>query len=268
VVLFDVATGARIGRPLHPPYGPIHAPRQSRDINGIAFSRDGRLLATAGNDGSVVVWDLTGRVPIGRRLRPHPGVSVNTVAFSPDGRTLVSGVDDGTVVLTRVPDGKVLYELTRDNGPLTIALAFSPDGRTLATGAIDGKVRLRDSHTGKVRLPAWDVGGGPVVAMSFSPDGSMLAASGSEGTTALWDVRSGKRIGVPLPGPSSRGVGASDQTGHTLAIAFDDGTVLLWDIDPASWRKRACAVAGRHLTPQEWQEFLPDRPYQPSCGTR
>jgi hypothetical protein len=63
-------------------------------------------------------------------------------------------------------------------------------------------------------------------------------------------------------------VAAFDPIGHTLAIAFNDGTVLLWDIDPASWRKRACAVAGCRLTPQEWQDFLPGRPYQPSCGTR
>jgi hypothetical protein len=42
----------------------------------------------------------------------------------------------------------------------------------------------------------------------------------------------------------------------------------LWDVDPASWLKRACAVAGRPLTQQEWREFLPGRPYQPSCRTR
>jgi hypothetical protein len=63
-------------------------------------------------------------------------------------------------------------------------------------------------------------------------------------------------------------VAVLDPTGHTLATAFDDGTVLLWDVDPASWLKWACAVAGRPLTPQEWQDFLPGRPYRPSCRTR
>jgi WD40 repeat protein len=106
------------------------------------------------------------------------------------------------------------------------------------------------------------------MGMRFSPDGSVLVTSGSEGTTALWDLRSGKRIGALLHGPPSQGVATFEPTGHTLAIAFNDGTVLLWDIDPTSWRMRACAVAGRRLTPQEWQDFLPGRPYQPSCGTR
>jgi WD40 repeat protein len=107
-----------------------------------------------------------------------------------------------------------------------------------------------------------------VISMSFSPDSSVLATAGSKGTTTLWDVGSRKRIGPPLTGPPSPGVAAFDPTGHTLATGFQDGTVLLWDVDPASWRVRACAVAGRPLTPQEWQDLLPGRPYQPSCRTR
>ena len=266
VVLFDVATGARVGRPLHPPYGPIYVQYQSRDINGIAFSPDGRLLATAGNDGSMVLWELTGRVPIGRPLRPG-GYSVTAVAFSPDGRTLASGVDNGTIVLTRVPDGTLLYEL-HAHGAGTSAVAFSPDRKTLAAATFDGRVQLWDPHTGAARGPAWVAAGGAVMSVSFSRDGSVLATSGSDGTAALWDVGSGKQIGVPLTGPSSPAVAAFDPTGHTLATASGDGTVLLWDVNPDSWLKRACAVAGRRLTQQEWQEFLPGRPYQPSCGIR
>jgi WD40 repeat protein len=96
----------------------------------------------------------------------------------------------------------------------------------------------------------------------------MLATSGIDGTAALWDIGSRKQIGVPLTGPPGPAVAAFDPTGHTLATAFQEGTVLLWDVDSASWLKRACAVAARRLTQQEWQEFLPGRPYQPSCGSR
>jgi WD40 repeat protein/DNA-binding SARP family transcriptional activator len=265
VVLFDVATGARVGRPLHQPYGPIDAPYQSRDVNGVAFSPDGRLLATAGNDGSVVLWDLAGRDWVGFPRRP--GGSVTAVAFSPDGRTLASAVDDGTVVLTRVPDGTLLYRPTATGGPGTSAVAFSPDGKTLAASTFDGRVRLWDPRTGAARGPAWPAERGGVESMSFNLDGSMLATSGSGGTTTLWDSGSAKQIGVPLSGPPSPAVAAFDPAGHTLATAFLDGTVLLWDVNPASWLQRACAVAGRRLTQQEWQDFLPGRPYQPSCRT-
>ena len=104
-----------------------------------------------------------------------------------------------------------------------------------------------------------------VLSVSFSPDGSVLATSGDDGTAALWDVGSGKQIGAPLTGPPGPTVAAFDPTGHTLATASRDGTVLLWDVNPTSWQARACTIADRRLTPQEWREFLPDRPYQPSC---
>jgi WD40 repeat protein len=267
VMLFDVATHARAGRPLPSPYTNLYPGYSLNDITGIAFSQDGRLLATGDRDGYIVLWDLAKHAPIFHPPRPGYGAAVTSVAFSPDGRTLASAVQDGTVFLTQIPDGTVLHQLTATGGPPSgfRTVAFSPDGNTLATASNDGKVRLWDPHTGAARGPAWTAEGGGLVSMSFSPDGSVLATSGGDGTAALWDVGSGKQIGAPLTGPSGPAVAAFDPTGHTLATASWDGTVLLWDIDPASWRARACAVAGRRLTMQEWREFLPHRPYRPSC---
>jgi WD40 repeat protein/DNA-binding SARP family transcriptional activator len=221
VVVFDVATRTRVGRPLHPPYqGLSDSPYMSRDVNAMAFSRDGRLLATAGNDGATLLWDLATHAPVGRPLRPHPGFPVDAVAISPDGRTLASGIDDGTVLLTRVPDGTVVHKLTIANGPPVGALAFSPDGKTLATGAADGRVRLWDLRTGAARR-TWLAQAGFVLSTVYSPDGTVLATSGTDGTAALWDVRSAKQIGTPLIGPSRWwGMAAFDATGHTLATVW------------------------------------------------
>jgi WD40 repeat protein len=267
IVLFDVRTHSRVGRPL-PSLYPIYSP----PIIGIAFSRDGRLLASVDEDGAIVLWDLAKQAPIGhpRDLQNGYGLSVS-VAFSPDSRTLASGFDNGTVFLTRVPDGTVLHQLKATAGSpsdLPSALAFSPDGNTLATAGTNGKVRLWNPHTGAARGPGWTAGGGAVLSASFSPDGSVLATSGSDGTATLWDISSGKQIGAPLTGSSGPALAAFDPTGHILATAGGDGPVLLWNVDPASWRAQARAVAGRRLTPQEWQEFLPHQPYQPSCGAR
>jgi WD40 repeat protein len=267
VALFDVHTHAPAGRlpsvyPLPSPYEYLNS--SYRDvINGIAFSRDGRRLATGDENGLIVLWDLAKHAPINRPTGPQRSAGVTSVAFSPDGQTLASGIRDGTVFLTQVPDDTPLHILTVASTPT--AIAFSPDGNTLATAGSDGQVRLWDPHTGTARGPAWTAAGGMVLSVSFSPDGSVLATSGGDGTAALWDVGFRKQIGAPLTGPPGPTVAAFDPTGHTIATASRDGTVLLWDVNPTSWQARACAIADRRLTPQEWREFLPDRPYQPSC---
>jgi WD40 repeat protein/DNA-binding SARP family transcriptional activator len=263
VRLFDLATHTRIGL--------LNATSQLSQVTGVAFSHDGTRLATAGNEGSAILWDLTTKRPLGHPQYPRPDrpdLAVDSVAFSPDGHTLAWGMDDGTVVLTRVADGTVLHTLTVTvpDGPYVSALAFSPDGTTLAAGTWDGHERLWDPTTGTPRGPAWMAQGGPVMTASFSPDDRMLATSGL-GSAELWDASSRKQIGTLPSGLAQKGSAAAfDPTGHTLVTAFTDGPVLLWDVDPASWRARACALAGRRLTEQEWNDFLPGHPYKPSCG--
>ena len=144
------------------------------------------------------------------------------------------------------------------------AVAFTPDGRTLATSGHEGKVVLWDARTGsQLGLPLVGHASG-VGSAAFSPDGRVLATV--DGEAILWDVASHKQIGAALParspGPHAL---AFLPGGSQLAAAAPSGSVLVWDVNPASWRARACAVAGRTLTRAEWDEFLPGRPYHEVC---
>jgi WD40 repeat protein len=159
---------------------PLHS------VNGMAFWPDGKLLATAGEDQNVTLWEVaTGRRLTGN-LVGHTG-GIQTLAFSPDGKALVSGSSDGTLILWEVSD------LTRPWRRLTLegnagavwAVAYAADGATVASGHEDGTVKLWDPATGRERCTL--VGhAGRVRTLSFSPDASVLATGDAEGTIRLW----------------------------------------------------------------------------------
>src|SRR6185295_11384384 len=117
-------------------------------VSSVAFSADGRMLASAAYDETVLLWDVqTGQMI--RELKGHKG-SVSSVAFSADGQTLASGAYDQTVRLWNVQTGQMIRELKGHKGSVS-SVAFSADGQTLASGACDQTVRLWDLRTSALR---------------------------------------------------------------------------------------------------------------------
>ena len=114
----------------------------SGGLRGIAYSRDGRRLATCGDDETIRVWDAeTGTLL--HTLRGHVS-GVTCVAFSPDNRLIISGGGDSTLRLWSADEGEALIVLHGHSARVN-RVAFSDDGRTIASAADDGTARLWDA---------------------------------------------------------------------------------------------------------------------------
>ncbi|MGQ0774634.1 MAG: nSTAND1 domain-containing NTPase [Pseudonocardiales bacterium] len=226
-------------------------------VRSVAFSPDGRTLATGSLDHTVILWDLTDPTRphrLGQPLTGHTG-TVGSVAFSPDGRTLASTSGDRTTILWDLTDPSRPHPIGQ---PLTGhsdkvgSVAFSPDGRTVATGSFDRTAILWDlTDLGQPRLLGPPLIGhtATVTSVAFAPDGRTVATGSDDGTAILWDLTNSaqpRRLGEPLTGHTNDVDSITfSPDGHTLATASSDQTVILWDLtDPTQPRPLGQPLTG------------------------
>jgi WD40 repeat protein/RecA/RadA recombinase len=242
-------------------------------VKGLAFSKDGKTLASFANLGDmegkpnpIILWDLSSCDQTTckqlRQLKRHVG-ELKSIAFSLDGKFLASGgVDNNTPFLWDTQTWEPI-----GGGPLPVALssdgvigasgvnavAFSSDGKLLASGGDDGTINLWDlsteQHVGQPigrKLAS-------IYSLSFSSDGKLLASGGSDGTIILWDVPEKQQIDqLHAHIQAVRNVIFSgDRNSNRLASSGDDGAIILWDFDIKSLLAIASRIANRELTTAE-----------------
>ena len=198
------------------------------------------------------------------------GSSMTAFTITDDGRTIAraSVAGDGTrhIEFLAVDTGAdVRPPVTLPaSGRTVTTVAFTPDGHTLAVGDDSGAIGVIDVASGRFEQELFRGNRGAINLLSYTADGTRLLAASGDGLLWWYDVATGQPIGEPLAGNPT---GFSFDSGVQHVVAASAEGLRVWNFDVETWPELACRRAGRNLTEDEWDRYLPPgEPYRVTCG--
>jgi WD40 repeat protein len=253
---------------------PISLKGHEKDITSIIYSADNRWLVTASEDRTAQLWDLAASNPSDSPiiLQGHQD-GVSSVAISPNGHWLMTGGRDNIIRLWNLSaeNPATSSEVLQGHQDKVRVAAFSPDNRWLVTGSYDSTVRLWDLKNNHLPTKSINLRGFEhfIITLDISQDGHWLVAGSVDGNIGLWNLasrdiaiteaiilRTGKTfVGNVAITPDNRWIVS---VSHDRS---DSSTIQLWSLDLETMIHQARRLAGRHLTVEEWEQYLPSRSY-------
>ena len=229
----------------------------SSSITSISYSGDGRLLLTAGYDGTARMWQVeTGFLLSAIAAHPQP---IYAAVLSRDGRLIVTGSHDRTAKVWQTATGKLLRSFLHPGSTsLVQAVAISPDNTRIYTGTLDGVIREFDVTSGA--LARTSKAHGDIKTLAISGDGRTLISGGDDKTAILWDARTGKRA-HSLAGHSEGVVAAAlSDSGNIAATGSVDRSVKLWNVKTGRLMHTLSGPPGEPAPPnynaKSWRRML------------
>jgi WD40 repeat protein/class 3 adenylate cyclase len=194
-------------------------------IYRIAWSPDGRRLASPSYDRTIRIWDVnTGSLQLS--LEGHTA-AVYTVSWSPDGKKLASGSDDNTILIWDAENGGLLRVLEAHSNWVN-CVEWSPDGHRLASSSADRTIKIWDADQWQILREVSYVPSAPC-GVAWSPDGTMLASGYQDKVIRIWGVEAGELIRV-LSGHTDWDIRVAwSADGQVLASGANDHTIRIWN---------------------------------------
>jgi WD40 repeat protein/DNA-binding SARP family transcriptional activator len=277
VQLWDVSGAPRLERSLT---GLSPFLGQNESVEALAFSPDGQLLAASDkSEGAALGRNVVSPIAMLARWNVSTGAMVgmpaslgaggngsDVLAFSSDGKLLAASLLTGGVRIFDPSNGRVLRTFA-DPGAETTSLAFAPKGSLLAAGTFEGTVEMWDPITGKLLAPPLVADSTGIADLAFDPSGQRFATTGlHDGDVKVWFTGSLEREGPPLATDSGATAAEAFEPGGRGLLVFDDvGGAFSWPMSLRTWEQRACSLADRNLTREEWTQFAAGGRYTTVC---